>query len=418
MIYIPFIWFLTIFIYIFLKRGLDVSAYAALLFVVTSFFSILLYNSPEGISYSNYPSFLPTVIYCIGNSILILPLYKFNSNQIKQVVINNEKTLVILTYIFFIAFVLGVVLRWRTLVYVYYADWETLRRMAINGELNFDRHTGILAFISLLTSVIGRASSVMIPIFFVSLCYLNRSRAFNIMALLGSANVIVDGIIWFDRSSTFKWLLLVGLCTVLFWRQMPKKAQRRAVPILSITMGLTVVFFVMVTIARFDNTDRGTQNSVINYAGQSYLHFCNIYDNLDNGEGVSAKYLFPTFHSKIMKDYEGNVPRQQELTMRTGIECGVFYSVLGSFVLDANQIGPFLYVLLYSFIAFFVVRRRRKQTIGITQLLACFFLMQVPVFGIIAYVYTAEYTKILMALLLIFFSYQESHSRSRFIQSN
>lgn len=417
MIYIPFIWFLTIFIRIYLKRGLDVSAYATLLFAVTSFFSIVLYNTPAGAEYSDYPSLLPTIIYCLGNFLIILPLYKFDSSHIKQVVINNEKTLIILTYVFFIAFVLGIILRWRTLVFISLADWETLRGMAVKGELDFDMHTGIPAFLRLLSSVIGCASSVMIPIFFISLCYLKRSALFNFMALLGSANVIVDGVIWFDRSSTFKWLLLVSLCAILFWKQMPKKSQKRAVPVLFVTMGIAVVYFIMVTTARFGNSDSGSQNEVARYAGQPYLNFCHIYDKMDNREGVTTKYLFPTFHAKVLGDYKGNVPRQEELTLRTGIECGVFYSVLGSFVLDANQIGPFLYVILYLFAANIIVKRRRKRTIGITQLLACFFLMQIPVFGIIAYAYTTMYTKILLILLLIFVNVRESHKRPKTIKS-
>lgn len=412
MSYIPFIWFLTVFIIIYLRRGLDVSAYATLLFVVTSFFSIVLFHSPDGISYRDYPSLLPTIIYCLGNSLIIYPLYKFDSGHIKQVVINNERTINTITYVFFLAFVLGIVLRWKTLVFIYFADWEFLREMAINGELDFDNHTGFLRLLRVLCGVIGRASSVMIPIFFISMCYLKRSWVFNFMALLGSANVIIDGIIGFDRSSTFKWLLLVGLCAVLFWKHMLQRARKRAVPILIVTLGFSVVYFILVTIARFDNADNNVQDSVARYAGQPYANFCHIYDKMDNKEGVTTKYLFPTIHSKLLGDYEGNVPRQQELTSRTGIDCGVFYSVLGSFVLDGNQIGPILYVILYLFIARFIVKRRRKESIGITQLLACFFLMQIPVFGIIAYPYTTEYTKILMVLLLLYFSFQESRSCS------
>lgn len=411
MVVIPFIWFSLLFIIIWIKRGFDISAYATLLFVISSLFSILLVNSgPDSEIYRRYPSAFATIVYCLGNSLIIWPLYRFDSSSLQGIAIHNGKTINTLVYLFFGIFVLLLITRWLTLNFVLtVADWELLRAMAHNDEIVIEHYSGIVNTILLIAKVIGMASSVMVPIFFISICFLKRSWWFNLMAILGSTNVIINGLIGFDRSSVFRWLLLLGLCIVLFWKFVHKKTRKRLVPFFGVLIGVIVVYMVAVTDARFGNTDQGSKGSVIEYAGQPYPNFCNIYDNLNNGEGVTAKYVFPTIHKYILNDYIGNTSRQEELTQRTKVTCNVFYSVLGSFVLDANQVGPFLYIIYYLIIYSILFKRTpKKGKIPLTLLLCFFYMMQIAAFGIIAYTYTAPLVKVSILLLLIYVNMLEN----------
>ena len=413
MVFIPFIWISLLFLFIWKKRRLDISAYATLWFVISSLFSIILVNSPDGMEFSRYPSVFSTIVYCLGNSLIIWPLYRFDVNSLQGIVIRNEKTINFLTYLFFSVFIILVLSRWKTLVFIFtVADWESLRAMAHDDEIVIENYTGIIKLVTFIAKLIGMASSVMVPVFFISICYLKRSWWFYLMAILGSANVIINGFIGFDRSSTFRWLLLLGFCTVMFWKYISKKAQKRIVPVIIAILSGSLLYFAAVTEARFENTAQGSQGSLIEYAGQPYLYFCNIYDRLDNGEGITTKYIFPTIHKYIFNDYEGNVPRQNELTNRTGIKCNVFYSVLGSFVLDANQPGPYLYIIYYLLIyAILFHQRRKRRYISLSLFLCFYFMMQIAVFGIIAYNYTVPLTKIIILLLLLFVKLSENKTR-------
>lgn len=415
MVAIPFIWFLVLFILIWFKRGLDISAYVTLAFVVSSLFSIILLNSVDGAEYRDYPSLVSTLVYCIGNSLIIWPLYRFDSRSLKEVVIRNEKTISVLTYLFFSVFIILLLTRWKTLVFIFtVADWESLRTMAHDGEIVIENYSGIIKYITLIAKMIGMASSVMVPVFFISICFLKRTWWFSLMAILGSANVIVNGFIGFDRASTFKWLSLLGFCLVLFWNNISKKSRKRLVPVLITFIAGAIIYLGAVTNARFGETTQGSQGSVIEYAGQSYPNFCNVYENLNNGEGVTAKYVFPTFHKYVLDDYESNVDRQYELMLKTGVKCNVFYSVLGSFVLDGNKVGPYLYIIYYLIIFEILFNiRKHKQRISLVLFFAFYFMMQIATFGVIAYNYTTPLTKIIILLLLLFVSILEKSRNSQ-----
>ena len=158
---------------------------------------------------------------------------------------------------------------------------------------------------------------------------------------------------------------------------------------------------VSVTLDRFSESSSGTEGGIVSYGGQSYINFCYLYDNFDNKEGFSTYYLLPAFHRFILKDYEGNVPRQKALTVKTGIECGIFYTLLGSFILDGNKLGPFVFVLIFLLLCNLSLNKIRGTTISVSSFLFFYILMVIPIFGIIAYPYTSGYHS--LAFLVLYF---------------
>lgn len=177
------------------------------------------------------------------------------------------------------------------------------------------------------------------------------------------------------------------------------------VPVVFIVLALCLTYMVSVTKGRFENSRMGVENSVVKYAGQPYIHFAYMYDNMDNKEGFNTHYMFPAIHTWIIGDYKGNTTRQREVTASSGIECGVFYTFLGSFLIDANQPGPYVFVIVYLLLAYILNRRRKSsEVITFNEFVENYFLFIIVVFGIISYPYTSPGHTVAIILLLLLFN--------------
>ncbi|MGI5848062.1 MAG: O-antigen polymerase [Candidatus Cryptobacteroides sp.] len=403
MAYLPFIFFGIIFLFTIAKRGFDVSAYVVMLYLVISFFAILMYLYDYGETTIDQISFFSPLLYCILIGLCLFPAYKFNSKTIKHISFSNNFFFDALTYFYFAAFLFTIIAYWKDLLFVInYGDWGELRWMITRGDsLVTTKFHGLLKYVALVFNFLGSISFIMFPIFFMSVSFKKRPWWFSVMAFLGTTTVIFSGILGCDRSSTFRWILLLGLNIVFFWPHISTKVKKAITPMLLLAFVGAVAYMSSVTSDRFKESYQGIRESVVVYAGQSYYNFCYLFDNYNNGEGFSTNYFFPATHSWIIKDYEGNVPRQQELTLKTGYQCGVFYTFLGSFLIDANQAGPFVFVIVFLLISSLLKKPSRAGTISFLHFIEYYFLLVILVFGIIAYPYTTGYATVSIALLLI-----------------
>ncbi len=403
MLYLPLIYFTILFLYFFKKRGLDACSFITFLYVITSFGAVLMDILGLIPSERTDPSVFSVIVYCLLLTFIILPISKFDSGSLKKIVVRHPRAVNCLVCFFFSYFLFKLIFYSPDIAFkIAYGDWEQLRRMQFNGEMfTIVQFSGIMKYIDLMFAVFGSISFVMFPIFFVSFCFQKKRWYYSLMCFLSTTTVIMDGIIGIDRSLSFRWLLFLALNIVIFWKHISKKARRAIVPIIGGVIAIIFIYLASITVSRFENSDDGVNNSLVSYAGQSPITFCYLFDNFDNKEGVSTKYLFPATHYWIFKDYFGNVTRQEELTAKSGIECGAFYSVLGTFLLDANQIGPFLFVVLYLIVASICLRGVYKGNMTLWTFMVNYLLMLIPTFGIIAYPYTSPYTSLSIVVLVI-----------------
>ena len=404
MIYIPFIYFSLLLFFIYKKRGFDASAYITLLYVITSFASILMASKQLIEPVKNSPSFVSTLVYCVLLGLLILPVYLFDSKKIKKIIITHNKAVDWLVYLNFISFLFTIVIYWPDILFkLTYGDWDELRTIVMRGDGISKVHiTGLLKMVSNILSIIGSASFLMFPIFFISLIYYKKPWWYSLMAILSTTNVIWLGIMAIDRSATFRWLLFLGLNLVIFWPLLTSKVRRVILPLLSVLVLGALAYIMSVSMSRFEDTSDGTKGSLISYAGQPYFNFCYFFENFNNHEGITTKYLLPATHCWILGDYESTVHRQQELTLKTGMECGVFYTVLGTFILDANQIGPFIFIILYLIIFLQCLKgKNRGGIITLWSFIKIYLVLLIPTFGIIAYLYVNQYTNLFIVILFL-----------------
>jgi oligosaccharide repeat unit polymerase len=279
-----------------------------------------------------------------------------------------------------------------------------------DDDLGLKRYPNIFEFFLLPIRAFASSSYIMIFIFFFSISFLRKTVFFNLIAIIGSLPVVLIGILGIDRSKSFYWIIILGLSMVFFWKYIDRNKKIKIIPILSTFMLLIVIYVAMVTNSRFGERDTGNKGGVITYAGQSYINFCYFWDNFENPDGLSTKYLFPATHHWIIGDYKGTVPYQQELHLKTRKNPGVFYSYLGSFLVDSNKPGPLLFSILYLLLCRFAFRKK-KDIIRHERLFYIFLLLIIPACGTILYIYTSYYMTFSIVLWIILLKFLDRGKR-------
>lgn len=399
--YLPLIFFSLIFVYIYVRRGIDASAYVVFLYVVSSFFGIIYYEQFASSIAQSSCTFASTIIYCSLIALSIYPIYRFDTNSLQQIKIPSIRIINWLIYLYFGIFVLLIyAYREDVLFRLLYGDFAELRADVHQGLNKVTQYGGVLGFALLFANILATMSYIMIPVFFITRSFIRRSWWFSAMAILGSLPAVVEGVLGIDRSKAFYWVVIFGFSIVVFWKHLQKKARKTVVLVAVVLLGAVAFYLSAVTVGRFEDTADGTEGGVISYAGQSYVNFCYFFENYDNGETFSTRYLFPATHFWLLGDYDGSVPLQQEMTLRTRMECGVFYTFLGNFIVDNNQIGPFVFMVVYLLLFAINVKNNKRVTIG--EFLMWFVLALIPTCGIISYLYTSPYTTLSIIAILTF----------------
>ena len=403
MAYVPLVYFSFLFLYILRKKGFDVSAFVTLLYVITSFFSLLMFNLKLIDIKQSSPSLFSTIVYCSLITLSILPIYGFNTNNLKlKLTSKTEKAIRVLTYVFFANFIAFLIQRlseiYRILVY---GDFLALRQEIMGEEVG--HVSGFSGFFIILINILSSISFVMIFVYFVTITYYKKSWKISLLAFLGTLPMVLGGIMTVNRSDVFYYILIFGICVVLFWRHVANREIKRFfIPVAVLFAGM-ITYFSVVTVDRFDNTQTeygSVNNSLIEYAGMPYSNFCYFYDNYQNPDWMSTRYLFPVSNF-IFNGYRAGTIREQEQSNRTGFNCVAFMTFLGSFVMDSNQIMPFVFIIIYLFLFRICRYHKKNNTVSFVWLLAVFLLITIPAVGCLSYFYTNPYKS--AALYALFF---------------
>lgn len=382
------------------------STYVSLLYVFTSVFSLLMYRFNLVESSYAHPSLIATIVYCLLIFLSIYPLYRLRLNKIElQVTPRTERIVKVLTYIFFFNLLLFLYLRFNDIYQIIISgDFLYLRQDIQSDEIG--HASGLKGYLGIVTNILSSVSFVMILVFFISVSYLKKSWFFNLIAFLGSAPQVLTGILSINRSNIFYYVVIFGLCTFLFWRKISgQKVARYGVPIVAAFFAM-YSFFSAVTISRFDNsnTSYGTvDNSLISYAGMPYTNFCYFFDYYENPDWMSTRYLMPVTNF-VLKGYRAGVDREQELSAKTGFNCVAFMTFLGSFMMDSNQVMPFIFMIIYLLLFSLCRTHIRNGTASFVWLLAIFLLAIIPAVGCISYFYTNPFKSMALYILLFLVS--------------
>lgn len=415
--YIPAIYFSILTLYLIKKRGIDASSYISLIYTATSILAVgidVMGLNPNLVSLA---SLLPTILYCILLTLFIIPVAIIDLNSYEGIYLQNRKLIRWFIYIFFATFVGYTVAYFNDVKFVVtYGDFAELKVNGYEGDgIQLTKYPTVIELFLFPIRVLANASVVMIFIFFFNITYMKEKWWINAMAIISSTTVIIVGILLIDRSSTFFWVLILGLAVSMFWNNMSAKIKSTAIGFSTILILAAASYAMSVTKDRFEDRDGGSEGGIVMYLGQPYYHFCEIWDYYPAPDGITTKSLFSSIHKFILHDFDGTVPYQKEMGLKSNMDLGVFYTHLGSFILSAGKIGPFMITIVYLLIFYYlfkecdvfrVVNNKNVKCMPFENLMIMFFLLCIPTVGCINHYYenfyieTVTYT-LIAALYLV-----------------
>lgn len=409
MIALPFIYFCILLLYIlYKKRKFDISAYVVSLYVVTSFFAILIdINNLRSFDTRYYQiSIIPAVLYCFLLTLTIWPFYRLKTQRIKKITLNKPKLFNFIVYFYFGCFLLILISSFNSIIQILTGNLLELRSALYNGESITNINIGgPFKPLFIVANIFGGFSMIMILFYFYSISYLRRSKRFNIIILLSSMSIILIGVIGVDRSKGFYWMISYGFFLVLFWRKLNKKQRKNVFVISGIILSTVISYFLILTFSRFDVQDTGSGSSMISYAGQPFVNFCYFFDNVTYNE-FSVQRIFPLVYKLFVNNGIENTGQLNEaIGLQTGKFLGVFSTFIGDIMVASGRLIGIIYCFVFYLFSILLLGLRRKQIVAFYQLVVIFCLISVPMLGILVDFYAGfELTLPLICFLVYAFN--------------
>lgn len=408
MIAVPFIYFTVLFIFIYLKnkRRFDIACYIVSIYGVSAFFSILMdvlgLRSNDNYGYSISP--ISAFCYCFLISLCTLPFIMYSNLNIKNIEpLKNPKILKILAWTSFLYFILNFVMSIGDVVQTLSSDMGQIRQEHYEGygqEIWFHSAPIGLRQLFLFLNVAFSTPWILHFLSFYSLSIQKLPYRYVLLFLFGSLTGFMQGILAAGRSGPIYWMICLGAC-YLFFKSFMNNSQRSKIKhVFILALAILISYVILTTIARFGDSRSGTGDSLIGYAGQSYINFCFFFDNY-TCIYPSLKNVFPLFYY-IFTDFpiRSAGEYQSFLSEISGYRLGVFYTFLGQIATTSSNIVAIIYCIVYTILAFLLLRIYKKKYIDIYR---CFFYLltaSVLYLGIFGHYY-ADYPRTSCALFYI-----------------
>lgn len=400
-IYIPFIYFLCVFLYIIRRRGLDISACIIGVYMLTALCAIFLHNT--NLEYSQKEvTLIPTIIYCAMITLVTAPFYRFNSTARRKLPLMNSKVFNILSWSLIIGFIFSALL---------FKD-DIMMRLAMGdqiGELRGGSDLGsiqsslsgpVRAVSSLFVTIISM-SAVSFILFFYSITYLNKKWYFNALLFLSTMGCMISGIMGIDRSITFYWIIDFLFIYVMMRPYLSEKTKRISSIMGIFMIGLAGSYLALMTLSRFGDE---SLDSLIRYMGQNYINFCWYWDNY-NAPVVNWGFFFPVTSHFLGIDWGFPVEPVSFgwfVESKVGFFVNSFYTFMGSVMLYLGQWAVIPYCILFYIVSNKMINKSRIT--GVQTFIRIFIFSIVIYNGVILYV-LVDYIRALGAIIMLCFCY-------------
>ncbi len=394
MIYIPFLWFLGLSLYLWRKQqSIDISVFLSALYALTALCAILCvqldFLGGGGIQYTNENLQLhaiPTILYCLLHTLLILPFSRLNTSKIKKITIGSEKLFTFFAYFLFAIALLNIyivadniiqVLVEKNFASVRAAHYEGTETLAEAKAKSIPRLLGYFYYFN-------RTTILALPCFFYSLCFLNKRTWFNIGLIISALSLPLYGISTVDRTEVIFFTQTFCLCFLLF-RPFIKHAQWKFLKKILIPLGIMAIMYIgAVTVARWSTKSQGAGGGALQYAGQSYLNFCYFYENC-NSNHIHTERMLP-LTNKILQDQINYTDLRNKISAEQGFYISIFATYLGDFLCDTGIFGMLLWALCFLILLLLTIAKT-TDTVSFGQILWYYLLATIPMFGIFYYPY-------------------------------
>ena len=336
LVYLNFAYFLFLTILWYRKYGFNIGVYAACLYALTSFFSCLYLTSVSGVSYQRYINLEPTIVYWILVTLVIWPFNRIRLG--KKIVLGDAVNLfekIGWAHIVLFFVVLGL-LATDVVMILTSGDVASMRTKGSGMGLSQINSGLVRAFVISFSEL----SIMMIPFFMYGITHLKLSKTFKYGLLIRSFSLLVLGMSYVDRSKVFFYIIIFGLSFVIFKSY--------------------------------------AEDSIISYAGQSFLNFCKFYESYTP---LKENYhlFFPVTYYFFIDGYNGMVGVGEEVFWATGLFINVFYTFLGSVLVDSGKMGMVIFAIIIFLFEIIIIHTYRgrivKFSIGLYLWLFLIFIM-------------------------------------------
>lgn len=406
MIALPFIYFSFFLSYIlYKKKKFEISAFLVSLYVLTSFFAILIdINGLRSFDTIKYQiGVFPAVLYCLLLTLTIWPFYRLRTRRMYRIRLNKPKLFNFIVYFYFVCFIFVLITSYSSIIKILSGNLGELRNALYRGETITDINVGgIFKPLFIVTYIFGRFSIIMILFYFYSITYLKKSKLFNSIVLLSSMSIILMGVIGVDRSKVLYWMLSYGFCLVLFWRRLNKKQHKSILKVSALMLSVVISYFMVLTLSRFDAQDSGSGGSMISYTGQSFINFCYFFDHVTYKQ-FSLQRIFPLIYKLFINNGIENTTQLNEVIgLQTGKNLGVFSTFIGDIMVASGRFIAFIYCLGFYFISLLFLGLRRRRVTNFYQLIFIFCMISVPMLGIFVDFFAGIETTLPLICFLIY----------------
>lgn len=354
-IVIPFVCFLLCALHQWTKNGkrVDISTFIATMYGASAFISILLVGSGE---WRHDVSFIATIFYCMLLMMNLYPFLKYSNLRIANIQpLCSDKLLKLLAWVVFFWFVIMTYISITWIIEVLTGDMDAIRSAMYRDEGGdgggMVALPGPARLVLALLNLCFSNPWVLMMLAFFCLYIQKTSVIYFLLFFIASFSGPVNGIMNANRSAGTYWLISLLVVYLFFSSYIPPKHKIALKSFLLVAVGGVVLYLSAMTLSRFGEDDGGVEGSLLYYLGQSYPYFCYFFDEFEPAF-TNLNLLFPcTAQFLLGEELVGGVNLQEEMTWKTGVPTGVFYTYLGQIRIFCGMLTMFLFAIIYHLVA-------------------------------------------------------------------
>lgn len=393
MIYIPFLYFVFMFLYFFTKKKcIETGGVIVLLYLIGSLLSIVYYKNSIKVQmeYNEFDQIIPTFFYLLLLSLSIVPFYKFNSCKIKLPDDLDHKKFMWISYFLIILIIVSVITNLDAIVLSLNEEFVDTRNEAYQLYLNSKSTRMSQSIWSYFIAVAPSFAPLLLLFYFYATIKKIGAWYFRTILLLASTINVILGILTASRTPILYWLITFMILLFTFRHLLEKRTKMATLIVFAILLIPIGFYFMLVTTSRFG--DEESSNSLLFYAGQTYPTFCKLY-NIYTFEDFTFDRLFP-ISTKYILGHNFNMMAYREVEgLRLGMDTGVFFTFMGDAMIDFGKMGMIIYTLVYVALIRNALSRKSDK-VSLSYLIIMLLLVRQVSLGYFAYVYKSITTSI------------------------
>ncbi len=377
-------------------RKINIGSYLIIIYTLSLLISLYVDNDHMPYARLDWTKYsFEASFYFLGTLLLfLLPIMKFDSNNIQLVKPVNLGLFNMIAYIFiffgfavyvyFVPILIGMLSLGNSLV--------NLRALNEMGTIYYD--INILFFVM---SLFCQFCPIVITFYFYSLAFTNNSSVFNRLLLFSSTACFVSDLTAVGRTGLIMWPMYYMFSYILFRKFLSDQNKSKAINLLLIVASICVLIFIPITFSRYG--DRGVMLSLLHYIGSQFGYF-NEYYQLPIIKDNNISKMFPIFKFMFEDGQRLSTYETSILMFNTyGVNLNQFATFIGHFILTYDKLSFLVISLVYNLILYLVFINNKVVSFG--QMILITLVSQIPLQGIFYYMMAWTICNIYMILTIL-----------------